>query len=73
MIYFTAVLSVGMFLIGRWGSRRARELVPSTLSPMARRKMEGSMLRGAWVLRIVGLLLFGFSAVGIGDLLLGPR
>lgn len=73
MIYFTAVLSVGLFVIGRWGSRRARELVPSTLPPQARRRMERSMRRGAWVLQTVGLLLFGFSAVGIGYLLVGPR
>jgi hypothetical protein len=73
MIYFVAVLSVVLVLIGGWGRRRASELVPSTLPADVRQKNERVMRRGAWVLQVVGAVLLCCSLVGIGYLLVGPR
>ena len=65
MIYLTGAVAICLFLIGRWGSHQAAELVPRALDPEAREKKERVMRRGSWVIQIVGVLLFSFSVAGI--------
>jgi hypothetical protein len=65
MLWGIVVLAVLMVAFGRWGRRRAADLVSPVLSADDQAKQLRVYRRAALTLQVVGVFLLGFAIVGI--------